>query len=169
MILCVLILVSGCTQQKSPWNLVLQHDNQGDVQQGSEEALIASIRMGCQIRVAWGARRRSDPSRTIEHVATPIWVSVRNGETVEVQLDEFMINLDVLGHPPAEFPQLEPYGGTERPVMWRATLKTDGTFDAVWFDASNGDYITRVPQRHPMKWYVDCIPQETGVLYPENE
>ena len=137
------------------------------MQEGRVDDLIAAIRLGCDLRVAWGARRRADSTRTIEHIASPVWVSVRDGQTVEVQLDNFMINLGVLGEPPEEHPARERFGGTEHVVMWRANLKTDGTFDAVWYEAASGAFITRVPQRHPMSWFVDCQPREAVPLYPD--
>ena len=49
--------------------------------------------------------------------------------------------------------------------MWRANLKTDGTFDAVSYDAATGEFITRVPQRHPLRWFVNCVPGEDEPLY----
>ncbi|MBX2821778.1 MAG: hypothetical protein KTR29_18920 [Rhodothermaceae bacterium] len=159
-------VLSACEAPDTQWHLALKHDSQGVVQEGGINELISAVRLGCNIRVAWGARRRADSTRTIEHIANPVWVSIRDGQSVEVQLDDFMINLSVLGNPPEEHPEREPYGGTERAVMWRANLKTDGSFDAVWYDAANGEFITRVPQQHPMSWFVDCIPGEAEPLFP---
>ena len=144
---------------------MLSHGSDGRVEQGSITDLVAAIRSGCQIRVAWGARRAEDPSRTIEHVAEPVWVSVRNGESVEVQLDDFLINLAVLGEPSEDHPRRAQFGGTERAVKWRANLKTDGTFNAVWYYPHSGELIYRAPQRHPMKWFADCSPGRPAPLY----
>lgn len=151
----------------SPWHLALAHDREGRTQTGNIELLVSAIRRGCQIRVAWGARRAVDPSQTIEHIASPDWVSVRNGETVEVQLSDFVINLGVLGEPAADHPRRERFGGTEKAVNWRANLKTDGSFDAVWYDYATGKLVERVPQRHPMKWFVDCPPGKSEPLFPD--
>ncbi|MEO9470371.1 hypothetical protein [Parasphingorhabdus sp.] len=150
----------------SSWHLALAHDREGNVQSGTHENLIAGIRNGCQLRVAWGTRRTTDPSQTIEHIASPVWVSVQNGREVEVQLSDFVINLGVLGKPAADHPRRAPFGGTEKAVNWRANLKTDGTFDAVWYDAENGNFIARVPQRHQMKWFTDCTPKTSEPLFP---
>jgi len=164
---CLLLTVAACNQDQPEWRLALKHDRDGVVSAGSVDELIAAVRRGCDIRVAWGARRAADPTQTIEHIADPVWVSVRNSETVEVQIGEFLINLSVLGEPAAEHPRRERFGGTEKAVMWRANFKTDGTFDAVWYDAATGEFITRVPQRHRANWFVDCEAGESSPLYPE--
>lgn len=86
---------------------MLSHTADGSVRQGSNENLVSVIRKGCQIRVARGARRAADPMRTIEHSATPEWVSVRDGNQVEVQLDHFLINHKALGEPNSDHPRRE--------------------------------------------------------------
>ena len=151
-----LILLSACDQSSSRWHLQLSHSAKGDVLTGSHANLVSSIRSGCEIRVAWGARRKADPQRTIEHSATPLWVAVRDGMQVEVQLNDFLINLPVLGEPETDHPRRAQFGGTSEVVMWRANLKTDGSFDAVWFKPHSGEFVFRAPQTHPMKWFSDC-------------
>ncbi len=161
------IALSACVQTSAPWTLALSHDGEGTVIEGSEDTLVSAIRQGCQIRVAWGARRRAAPGRTIEHIAEPLWVSVRDDGGVEVQLGDFLNNLGVLGEPSEDHPRRDAYGGTDRVVMWRANVKTDGTFDAVWYHPHSGEFIKRAPQRHAMKWFVDCQPAQSKPLYPE--
>jgi len=116
-----LILFVGCAPEPQ-WHLKLAHSEDGEVQSGSKAELIGAIRNGCQVRVAWGARRAADPNMTIEHIAIPGWISVRNSNDVEVQLDGFMSNLAVLGEPPEDHPRRERFGGTEKAVSWRANL-----------------------------------------------
>ena len=160
---CVL---AGCEQSASPWHLMLSHTRDGDVQSGSASNIVSAVRQGCQLRVAWGTARRDDPSRTIEHMAAPEWVVVRNGEDVEIQIGG-LINHGVLGEPIEDHPRSERFGGTDKVVKWRAKLKTDGTFDAIWFHPHNGEFIIRVPQRHSMKWFADCkARQDVSPLYP---
>lgn len=159
------LLLNACATTGDHWHLALRHDRDGSVMQGSHATLIDGIRNGCALRVAWGVRRSSDPTRTIEHVATPVWVSLRDGQRVEVQLDEFMINLNVLGEPAHEHANRVPYGGTDRAVHWRASLTTNGEFNAVWFDRQSGELIRRVPQRHAMSWFVQCAPQPAVPLF----
>ncbi len=164
--LLFLTSLSGCASMHStPWQLMLSHDRDGEVTGGHIDQLISAVRSGCQLQVAWGARRRSDPQSTIEHIASPLWVSVRNGQSVEAQLEGFMSNLAVLGEPNEEQPRYERFGGTEKAVWWRANLKTDGSFDAVWYH-HDGRLAERVPQRHPMRWYADCKPSHTEPLFP---
>lgn len=164
----VAILFSSSAFAHGNWHVALHHDRDGKVFSGDISKLISSIRNGCNLRVAWGTKRASDPTQTIEHIATPIWVSVRNSETVEVQLDDYLINLNVLGEPPEDYPRRDRFGGTEKAVKWRASLKTDGSFNAVWYYAGTGAYVERVPQKHPMKWFVDCAPKTSTPLFQSN-
>lgn len=133
--------------------------------EGSHERIIAAVRNGCQLRIAWGSHRTEPSFRSVEHVADVKWVTARNGETISAQIGDFLINLTALGEPPEEHPRRDEYGGTEQVIKWRATLQTDGTFDAVWFAPHSGDFIARRPQRHPMKWYADCDPAHSEPLY----
>ena len=159
------LMITACSQPAVKWHIVLGHDKDGSVISGSAKDLISTIRQGCEIRVAWGAHRAVDPSRTIEHKATPIWIAVRDGKTVEVQLDDFLINLNVLGKPTTDHPRREKFGGTQEAILWRANLKTDGSFHAVWYKAGSGDFVTSIPQRHPMRWFADCKPTPSTPLY----
>lgn len=168
-LLFAIAMASGCTTHSSKWHSVLAHNAEGTVQSGSRNDLVSSIRQGCQIRVAWGARRKSNPNATIEHSASPVWVSVRDNERVEVQLDHFAINLNVLGEPEEEHTNRAPYGGTQQVVNWRASINTTGQFNAVWYTPHNGKFIKRAEQRFPMRWYADCQPQPSRPLYPPLE
>lgn len=161
------LLVAACQPPQATWHLMLAHDKEGTVAQGSTGHIISAVRQGCQIRVAWGARRAADPNQTIEHIAEPQWVAIRNNNQVEVQISGFLANQSVLGEPPKDHPRRERFGGTVKAVEWRATLKTDGNFDAIWLHPHTGELVTRIPQRHPMKWFADCLPKPTSPLYPD--
>lgn len=163
------VIFSATIASAASWNVALHHDKDGNVISGSSDALVSAIRRGCQLRVGWGAKRAADPTQTIEHLATPAWVTVRNSNMVEVQLSDFIINLDVLGEAAVDHPRRERFGGTEKAVNWRATLKTDGSFNAVWYSAATGEFVTRMPQRHPMKWFTDCVPGAAEPYFPSAE
>lgn len=160
------LVLTGCNNQPG-WVNVLSHDKEGNVESGHIGDLISVIRQGCQLRVGWGARRAADATQTIEHLAEPVWVAVRNSENVEVQLDTFAINLGVMGEPIEEHPRRERFGGTDTAISWRANLKTDGTFEAVWYEHGTGDFVLRIPQRHPMRWYADCAPADAKPYFPK--
>jgi len=173
-----LFAVSACTSHSQPdnaqskssagsgWYLLLAHDANGRVDQGDHRQIINAVRQGCQIRIAWGNK---GPTRSIEHTANPIWISIRNSDEVEVQIGNLLVNLNALGDPSEDHPRRERFGGTEKVVKWRASLKTDGTFNAVWYYPHNGEFIIRVPQRHPMKWFSDCKPVSATPLYPTQD
>ncbi len=168
-LVAIALLLGGCASDLPRWRVALAHDGEGNVQAGSRVALINALRAGCQLRLGWGARRSSDRSQTIEHVAEPTWVAVRNNEHVEVQLRDYLINLPVVGEPAEEHPRRARFGGTDKVVWWRANLRPDGSFDAVWYDSVSGELITRAPQQHPMKWFVDCVPPAmVDPLYPND-
>ena len=168
------LILAGCffsacqpqfQSEPQKWHLMLSHQSDGAVTKGTERDLIASIRNGCDIKVAWGAKVRTEPSRSNEHSAKPVWVSVKDDHEVTVQLGDFLINLEALGEPIEEHPRRVEFGGTSDVVMWRATLKTDGSFDAIWFKPHSGEFVKRVPQTHPMKWFADCKPNTSLPLY----
>jgi len=141
-----------------PWRLMLSHDREGVVRQGSKDRIIAAVRSGCQIRIAWGGGRADPPRRSVEHVANVNWITVRNEAQVRAQIGNLQANLTTLGEPIEDHPNRAEFGGTHEVVEWRATLSTDGSFDAVWFAPHSGEFVARVPQQHPMKWYADCEP-----------
>ncbi|MEO1574513.1 MAG: hypothetical protein AAFU65_06085 [Pseudomonadota bacterium] len=158
----------GCaTMTPNTWNLALAHDRDGNVTQGDVVNIANAVRRGCRVRIAWGARRAADPSRTIEHVADATWISVVNEELIRAEVDGFMANLAVLGEPSEDHPRMARFGGTEKAVLWRATLSSDGRFDAIWYGATDGELKVRIPQRQPMRWYADCAPGTAPPLYPD--
>lgn len=164
------VALGGCdTTAADAWTLALAHTEEGVPLDGSLDALVGAIRRGCPVRVAWGTRRRADPGRTIEHASDPVWLSVPDGASVTAQLGDVLINLPVVGEPEEDHPARAPFGGTARAVFWRANLSTDGTFDAIWYDRGTGELINRVPQRHRMRWYVQCAPGEGEPLFDQEQ
>ncbi len=170
-----LILSGSCFSSTShaadfTWHMLLSHDRTGQIEAGSKLQVINAVRNGCRLRVAWGSRRTSHPISSIEHVSEVSWISVRNQEFIKAQIGGLITNLEALGNFSENHPRLERFGGTEQVVEWWATLSTDGSFDAVWFAPHSGQFIARIPQRHPMKWYSDCRPSEAaGPLFPPED
>lgn len=146
----------------SPWHLMLSHDDAGEVQSGSVDKLVNTVRSGCQHRIAWGGSGR----RTVEHVADVKWITVHNDNELKAQIGDFLFNLEIMGE---DFPRAEPFGGTDSVTHWRATLKPDGSFNAIWYKPHSGEMVTRRPQNYPMKWYADCNPGKAAPLYPPPE
>ncbi|MEP3226535.1 MAG: hypothetical protein ABJO01_11210 [Parasphingorhabdus sp.] len=142
--------------------MLLAHDADGKVGQGDRQHIVNAVRQGCRIRIAWGSK---GATRTIEHIAEPMWIAIRDSSDIEAQIGDFMINLNALGDPPSDHPRRERFGGVDKVVKWRASLKPDGTFNAVWYYPHDGEFISRVPQRHPMKWFADCKPEAAEALF----
>ena len=166
LVITFLILCACSTQSENGWHLLLAHDSEGTVTEGAAEQVAHAVRRGCVVRSAWGARRRADPAQTVEHVAEATWISVRNGNQLQAQLDGFMSNLQALGQPAEKHPRLDRFGGTEQAVLWKALLSNDGRFDAIWYGAADGTLKVRIPQRHPMRWFADCDGTPSSPLYP---
>ncbi|MEL7296936.1 MAG: hypothetical protein AAGJ86_04690 [Pseudomonadota bacterium] len=165
-VIVFLILCACSTQSQNGWHLLLAHDSDGTVSEGAAEQVANAVRHGCVVRIAWGARRLADPSQTVEHVAEATWISVRNGDQLQAQLDGFMSNLHALGAPAEQHPRLDRFGGSEQAILWRALLSNDGHFDAIWYGSVDGALKARIPQQHPMRWYADCDGKAAMPLYP---
>lgn len=164
--LAAIICLAACAPKTHNWNLMLSHTSSGDVTSGSLEELTNAVRSGCQIRVAWGARRAANPNFTIEHVADIQWISVFEGRAVNAQIGGMFANQTVLGNSAEDHPRFERFGGTQEAVKWSAEISTSGSFNAIWYKPHNGQLVERVPQNHPMRWYADCVPAHTEPLYP---
>ena len=164
-LLCLVLLLGGCTDSTTSWSLQLHHDTQGEVLDGSHNQMINAIRNGCEIRVAWGGGSPDHPRGSVEHVSPAEWITLRDDNQISVQISGYISNQDVLDQGDTDTSQVGQYGGTRHLVAWRSTLKTDGTFNAVWYYPHNGEFITRRPQRYAMKWFSDCSPVEAPSLY----
>ena len=167
-LLSAAVLLAGCQtlspvaqDTSTPWRIVYAADENGLVKTGSIDDLFSVIRQGCNIKIAWGGRRADDPSRSIEHVANPIWINARNGNHVEAMIGGHAWNLAFLGTPSPEDDRVLSFGGRDQVVRWQAEATTGGAFDAVWFNSVTGVLTARRPQRFAMRWIADCAPDST--------
>lgn len=92
---CVLsILIWACAQpttapagdSKQGWQLVFRNSKNGKIVFGSKERLVEAVRSGYSIRVGWGARRRNDTSKSVEHLAAAQFLTIANGKEVFAQI-----------------------------------------------------------------------------------
>ena len=163
--IAALLILSGCAEHVSPWHMLLSHDETGTVKSGSAINVTKAVRQGCRLRVAWGSRGTMRPDLTIEHVSEPTWIAIRDNTNISVEIGGYTSNLKTVGDTSAPTARQIELGGTEHIVEWRATLKPDGSFDAVWFHPSSGEFIKRMPQQHAMKWFADCKATNVDPLY----
>ena len=128
------------------WRLVYRHDADGKPVAGSKQDLLDAIRQGRALRLAWGFAATSAGNQvTVEHTSDPIFLTIKRGEHVFVQLPEHI----------AQTSYAEPEGARfeSAPVMWRGLMGTDGTFDAVYVDRATGKEVQRHPQRAGLAWF----------------
>ncbi len=132
------------------WRLLYQHDKDGSRLLGSKQWLLDTIRGGQPIRIAWGLAHPSDPGRSVEHAAEPVFITITNQVEVVAQLPEHVAQASYWNVEQAEF--------ADPAVMWRAMLTTTGSFDAIWVNRATGEVLRRAPQRHQLAWYGQTVP-----------
>jgi hypothetical protein len=136
------------------WRMVYRHDADGQPLDGSRQALLAAVRGGAPIRVAWGFSGSNQAGRTVtvEHSADPVFLTIMNGDHVFVQLPEHIGQTSYSQPDRARF---------DRPsVMWRGLMGSDGTFDAVLVERATGKTVQRMPQRAGLAWFAELPPPE---------
>lgn len=126
------------------WRLVYRHDTDGRAKTGSKPALLAAIRRGDPVRLAWGSAAPGAP-RSVEHSADPVFVSIASNSEVYAQLAEHIAQQSYWERGKADFDQPS--------VMWRGVMGTDGSFDAVLVDRASGKTVRRMPQRAGIAWF----------------
>jgi hypothetical protein len=123
--------------------MVFQNDADGGDLGGTRAHLVAALRRGSPIRVAWGALEPD--GRSVVEFAEPVFTSLMNDRDVVVQFEQALIQTDYL----------DPEAAALRvpPLVWRGLMSTDGRFDAVMTDAETGQVRRRLSQRATMTWY----------------
>lgn len=137
---------SGYRVAAPGWMLVYRHDADGNPVVGSKADLLAAIRSGSPIRLAWGMKIERDGTvLSVEHSAEPVFLTIVNDEEVVVQLPEHI----------AQESYVDPVNPVfaDPAVMWRGLMSTNGTFDAVWVNRATGVEVRRHPQRVGLAWF----------------
>lgn len=150
-IVSFIAILGSCQQQtgSNTYKVVYRNGEDGNGLYGSRQDLIQQIRGGADIKVGWGSKGKT---RSIEHLAEPIWISVLNEDHVRVLLEpHYVTSSDT----------------SEVNQEWRVTMSTRGEFDALWYDKYIGEAVRIVPQRHPMTWYARGKSEHEAPLYLE--
>ncbi|WP_164116327.1 hypothetical protein [Sphingorhabdus sp. Alg239-R122] len=136
-----------CLARQPAWTMVYRSGTDGQSLEGSKARLFGAVRAGQPIRVGWGLSRSVDgTTRSVEHVAEPVFLTVVNGSDIVAQLPEHIGQRSYWNAGEAYF--------DSGPVMWRGLASTTGSFDAIWVDRSSGETVRRAPQRAVFSWYV---------------
>lgn len=132
----------------SGWTLVYKHDKTGQKIAGDKAQLIHAIRSGYSVRVGWGwERTREDALLRLEHMATPIFLSVIQEKDIAAVID---------AHPLLEsYFDIQQQTFREGGHIWQCVLSTTGTFNAKVYHRATGELLRDMPQRHHMSWFVE--------------
>ncbi len=136
------------TTGSSGWTLVYKHDKTGQKIAGDKAELIHAIRGGYSVRVGWGwERMREDSLLRLEHMATPIFLSVIQEQDIAAVID---------AHPLLEsYFDIQQQTFREGGHSWQCVLSTTGTFNAKVYHRTTGELLRDMPQRHHMSWFVE--------------
>ncbi len=126
------------------WRVVFKHDPHGRPLGGGKQHLIDGMRRGLSVRLAWGVRYPNDSTRSVEHTALPVFVTVVNDAEVFVQVAAHLACADYCD--PASQAIADPR------LMWSAILGTTGTSNALWHNGVAGELVRRLPQRVTITW-----------------
>ncbi|MGH9320794.1 MAG: hypothetical protein ACRD3V_13025 [Vicinamibacteria bacterium] len=154
--LILLLVLAGCSNEgrttaHPTWQLVYQHDLDGNPLIGEVEDLINAMKGGSPIRVSWGGTVAADSS-WIEF-AEPVFVTVMNDNAVVVQFPLSFIQTDYVD-PGEAFLQTDP------PTGWRALMSTNGNYHQFHYDLRTGA-ITRIMfARTQASWFALVPPRE---------
>lgn len=157
-LLMVALPVSLVLAQDTGWVALYKNDTDGTSIAGSKEALLAAIRAGQPIHLAWGASTvRDGQTKSVEHLATPVFITIIDGKEVVVQLPEHIAQRSYWYPDRALF--------DDNAIMWRGLMSTTGTFDAIWVNRATGEVTRRSPQRAAITWFArQAAPVDTPSL-----
>jgi hypothetical protein len=146
-------------QQPAPipagaWRPVFKHDPQGRPLAGDKQQLVDAVRRGLSVRLAWGVRHPQDSTRSVEHTALPVFLTVVDASEVFVQVAEHLAYADYWARESQEI--------ADPRVTWAAILGTTGTFNALWYNRATGELIRHLPQRATITWFVEGGPATTA-------
>jgi hypothetical protein len=155
-LLCLILVLTamGCADEDRKvdpaqrdtalWRLVYQHDEHGEPVQGRVEDLIAAMKRGSPIRVAWGGTE-DDGTSWIEF-AEPDFTTVMNHSAVVVQFPLSFIQTDYVD---VEEALLK----TDPPTGWRALMSTNGNYHQFHYDLRTGEVSRIMRARTQVSWF----------------
>lgn len=146
-VLIFFIFILSCQNQSSSnWEVAFKNAKDETTLQGSKAELINAIRQGLPIKIGWGSKGKN---HRIEHLSDPIWLAVLDEQEVIAHLSP-----QVLSKVEWDIPNANYSDAKMLYQEWRVVITTKGSFDAVWYDKKKDTLIKRVPQKHPITWFV---------------
>ena len=126
--------------QQSEWQLVYEHNEQGEAISGSKEALIEAVRAGQDIKIGW---KMGSGEKIVEHWAMAQFMTIMNGE-VFGQITPIL----------SQSPSFDQNIITFREGMkWSFIASTSGK-NATYYYSFDGTALDDSIYRWGNKWYV---------------
>ena len=85
--------------EKQGWQLVFRNDAAGKTLIGDKNELLEAVRNGYPIRMGWGIRRSSDTTKSVEHVADAVFLTIANETEVFAQTVQIIGQAPDLNNP----------------------------------------------------------------------
>jgi len=154
-LVCILAMAMAALpapgSNSSGWTAVYRHDPDGKAVEGDLNRLIDAVRQGYAIRIGWGWQRHRDGRTiTLEHIATPVFLTV---------IDETHVSAVIDPHPLLEgYADIARQKPADPGQIWQCVLTTTGEFNARVFNWETGAVIRDWPQRQRMTWFVEYPP-----------
>ena len=151
--------------EASEWRLLYVNGPDGEGITGDKSQLLAAVRRGSPLRVAWGESTgaRETPAWSVEEFSDVGFTNIIGGTELVVQLQPALIQTDYLEASKAQL---------RSPVIdWQAIMATDGRFDAVMTDRATGATVRELHQRTTAHWFAfapapDCDRRAPGDVAP---
>ncbi|WP_394837490.1 hypothetical protein LVJ94_11335 [Pendulispora rubella] len=132
----------GCAV--SEWRFLFANDGHGNDLSGSRESLLAAVRRGSPLRVAWSEANAKE-GWSVEEFSNVGFTNIMGKRDIVAQLEGALIQSNYVNASRA---------GLKNPVVeWHAILSTDGRFEAVMVERESGRATRKLVQRTRMNWY----------------
>ncbi len=126
------------------WRLMYVNGPDGEPLAGKLEALLAALRRGSPVRVAWGEAAETG-AWSVEEFAATTFVNIMAGRDVVAQIEPALIQSHYTDAARA---------GLRLPMTeWHATIATTGRFEAVMLDRRSGVQQRHLVQRTTVHWF----------------
>lgn len=131
--------------QSNTWNLIFENDAEGQAVQGSKDELIAAIRDGKSVRIAWFFQSANNAIVKVEHLADAKFLTILSDKTVMAQIDP------IIGQIP-NFREEKIL--LKENLAWVLIASTNGKNDQMTRNMITGEISDHTIRKWSTKWYV---------------
>ena len=131
--------------QSNSWKLVYENDLLGETIQGDLTELIAAVRNGQEIRIAWSSQRPDNPQIKVEHLADAKFLTIMSDEIVFAQIDP------IIGQTPMFSEQ---WIQLKENLEWSFIAASNGKTDSMMRNVKTGEILAHNQRNRGIKWYI---------------